>query len=213
MSNRVILLYGGEEVAEICSALRDISLQVVDTDHDFLASLSHVPSLIILDDPEEKMIAAASQTTSDVLVLSSKEAPDCQRGRVFCLRKPLHATKILDFCLSVLEKERNRLYVSGSCIVDMQLRQAFLGENCKKSIDLTEKEISLINYLYHAPYNKAERSELLHHIWGYSKDVSTHTLETHWYRLRQKFLGELDFYITDDGYFCIGSKVELLEDG
>ena len=56
----------------------------------------------------------------------------------------------------------------------------------QKKIRLTEKETSILKYLYRAGENPVPRDELLAEVWGYNAGVTTHTLETHVYRLRQK---------------------------
>ena len=53
-------------------------------------------------------------------------------------------------------------------------------------LKLTEKEAAILRYLYRAGGNVVPREELLQEVWGYNSAVSTHTLETHVYRLRQK---------------------------
>lgn len=53
-------------------------------------------------------------------------------------------------------------------------------------IRLTEKETSILKYLYRAGRRVVSREVLLHEVWGYNAGVTTHTLETHIYRLRQK---------------------------
>lgn len=53
-------------------------------------------------------------------------------------------------------------------------------------IRLTEKEASIIKYLYRAEQRVVTRDVLLEEVWGYNSGVTTHTLETHVYRLRQK---------------------------
>lgn len=53
-------------------------------------------------------------------------------------------------------------------------------------IRLTEKETSILKYLYRAGDKVISRDVLLHEVWGYNAGVTTHTLETHIYRLRQK---------------------------
>ncbi|MFO1170603.1 MAG: response regulator transcription factor [Hyphomicrobiaceae bacterium] len=53
-------------------------------------------------------------------------------------------------------------------------------------IRLTEKETSILKYLYRAGEKVVSREVLLHEVWGYNAGVTTHTLETHIYRLRQK---------------------------
>lgn len=55
-----------------------------------------------------------------------------------------------------------------------------------KKIRLTEKETAIIKFLYRAGEQVIGRDTLLHDVWGYNAGVTTHTLETHIYRLRQK---------------------------
>jgi DNA-binding response OmpR family regulator len=53
-------------------------------------------------------------------------------------------------------------------------------------IRLTEKETSILRRLYRAGQRSVPRQTLLQEVWGYNSEVTTHTLETHIYRLRQK---------------------------
>jgi DNA-binding response OmpR family regulator len=54
-----------------------------------------------------------------------------------------------------------------------------------KRVRLTEKETNILKFLQRAG-NTVSREVLLHEVWGYNPAVTTHTLETHIYRLRQK---------------------------
>jgi DNA-binding response OmpR family regulator len=56
----------------------------------------------------------------------------------------------------------------------------------RKKVRLTEKETAILRYLYHAGDRAIGRATLLGEVWGYNAGVTTHTLETHVYRLRQK---------------------------
>jgi len=56
----------------------------------------------------------------------------------------------------------------------------------RKKVRLTEKETSILKYLYRAGDRIVGRDTLLNEVWGYNAGVTTHTLETHVYRLRQK---------------------------
>jgi DNA-binding response OmpR family regulator len=55
-----------------------------------------------------------------------------------------------------------------------------------RKIRLTEKESAILKYLYRAGGRPVGRQVLLNEVWGYNSAVTTHTLETHIYRLRQK---------------------------
>jgi DNA-binding response OmpR family regulator len=56
----------------------------------------------------------------------------------------------------------------------------------EKKVRLTEKETGILKFLYRAGDKVVARDVLLHEVWGYSAQVTTHTLETHIYRLRRK---------------------------
>ena len=55
-----------------------------------------------------------------------------------------------------------------------------------RRIRLTEKEAAILKFLYRAGTRPVARQILLNEVWGYNAAVTTHTLETHIYRLRQK---------------------------
>ncbi|GJE58883.1 response regulator transcription factor [Methylobacterium trifolii] len=60
-----------------------------------------------------------------------------------------------------------------------------IGERGSK-LKLTEKETAILRFLYRAGREVVGRDTLLAEVWGYNAQVTTHTLETHIYRLRQK---------------------------
>ena len=61
-----------------------------------------------------------------------------------------------------------------------------LIDSKQKKIRLTEKETNILKYLYRNQPRSVSRDELLTEVWGYNAGVTTHTLETHVYRLGQK---------------------------
>jgi DNA-binding response OmpR family regulator len=76
----------------------------------------------------------------------------------------------------------------GSLILRAASRQFVTATG--EIIRLTEKECGIVRFLYHNRPNVVTRHDLLSQVWGYNTNVTTHTLETHIYRLRQKL--ELD---------------------
>ncbi|HEY4126248.1 MAG TPA: response regulator transcription factor [Rhizomicrobium sp.] len=71
----------------------------------------------------------------------------------------------------------------------------------EKKIRLTEKETNILKFLYRSGDTVA-RETLLHEVWGYNPAVTTHTLETHIYRLRQKIEnnpGQAQILVTESG--------------
>ena len=72
----------------------------------------------------------------------------------------------------------------------------------QKKVRLTDKEAAILRYLYRSGEKPVGREELLREVWGYNANVTTHTLETHIYRLRQKIEPEVQspkLLITESG--------------
>jgi DNA-binding response OmpR family regulator len=61
-----------------------------------------------------------------------------------------------------------------------------INNETRKKIRLTDKEAAILKYLYRSGNRVVTRDILLDEVWGYNAGVTTHTLETHVYRLRQK---------------------------
>jgi len=82
------------------------------------------------------------------------------------------------------EQSENAVFQLG----DYQFKpaQKMLVDPKERKVRLTEKETNILKFLYRAPEGLAPRDVLLHEVWGYNAGVTTHTLETHIYRLRQK---------------------------
>ena len=86
--------------------------------------------------------------------------------------------------------------------------QKILVDDRDRKIRLTEKETNILKFLYRAQQGVVARDVLLHEVWGYNAGVTTHTLETHIYRLRQKI--ETDpsnarLLVTESGGYRLGA--------
>jgi len=80
--------------------------------------------------------------------------------------------------------------------------QKMLITEDEKKIRLTEKETNILKFLHRAPEGVVARDVLLHEVWGYNAGVTTHTLETHIYRLHQKIEpdpGNARLLVTESG--------------
>jgi DNA-binding response OmpR family regulator len=64
--------------------------------------------------------------------------------------------------------------------------KSLMEPKSNRRIRLTTKEVALLKFLHRAGDRVVDRQELLNAVWGYSASATTHTLETHVYRLRQK---------------------------
>ncbi len=81
------------------------------------------------------------------------------------------------------EQSEEAVYRIGPYTFRPSAKMLIDGEG--KRVRLTEKETNILKFLHRAGETVA-RDTLLHEVWGYNPAVTTHTLETHIYRLRQK---------------------------
>ncbi len=75
-----------------------------------------------------------------------------------------------------------------------------------EKIRLTEKEVAILKYLHRAAGKPVGRDELLAEVWGYNSGVTTHTVETHIYRLRRKIEPDpssAQLLLTDQGGYLL----------
>lgn len=82
------------------------------------------------------------------------------------------------------EQSEDAVFKIGPYEFRPSVKQLVNGD--ERPVRLTEKETAILKYLYRAGDKVIGRDELLHEVWGYNSGVTTHTLETHIYRLRQK---------------------------
>ena len=65
-------------------------------------------------------------------------------------------------------------------------QKVLVNDAARRKVHLTEKETAILKYLYRTGGQVVGREKLLGEVWGFNSAVTTHTLETHVYRLRQK---------------------------
>ena len=82
------------------------------------------------------------------------------------------------------EQSEDAVFALGPYSFKPAVKMLLTADN--KKIRLTEKETKILKFLYRATEGVVPRDKLLHEVWGYNAGVTTHTLETHVYRLRQK---------------------------
>ena len=84
------------------------------------------------------------------------------------------------------ERSEDAIFTIGPYSFRPAMKALIDAENGDRKIRLTEKETAILKYLLRAGENVIGRDILLNEVWGYNSGVTTHTLETHVYRLRQK---------------------------
>lgn len=102
------------------------------------------------------------------------------------------------------EKSEDATFTVGPYV--FKPSQKLLVDDDGKKIRLTEKEAAIIRFLYRAGGKVTTRDVLLEEVWGYNSGVTTHTLETHVYRLRQKIERDpsnAELIVTESGGYKI----------
>lgn len=84
------------------------------------------------------------------------------------------------------EQSEDAVFTIGPYTFKPSAKLLLDNERAGKKVRLTEKEAAILKYLYRAGERTVGRDLLLSEVWGYNSGVTTHTLETHIYRLRQK---------------------------
>ena len=87
--------------------------------------------------------------------------------------------------LRVFDNSADAVFVVGP--FDFRPSAKTLADRARnRKVRLTDKEAAILKHLYRAGGRPVARQVLLNEVWGYHSEVTTHTLETHVYRLRQK---------------------------
>ena len=93
-------------------------------------------------------------------------------------------------------------YKIGDAILNKNEKTILCADGQK--MPLTDLEIDVLTYLIEQNETPCDKDALLKDVWKYQTDVTTHTVETHIYRLRQKlpFL-QNHLQTVEDGYVLI----------
>ena len=126
------------------------------------------------------MLTAADSDANTILGLES--------GANDCVVKPFKLTVLLARIRSHLrqhEQSEDAVFTIGPYTFRPSAK-LLLENDRNQQVRLTEKETSILKYLFRAGDKAVSRDVLLNEVWGYNASVTTHTLETHIYHLRQK---------------------------
>ncbi|MFZ1416631.1 MAG: response regulator transcription factor [Defluviicoccus sp.] len=125
-------------------------------------------------------------------------------GASACVAKPFRLGALLTRVQAELrqhERSDDAAVAVGPYSFHAELK-TLIHEATGARIRLTDKEAAIVSYLQRAGDRVVSRSLLLEQVWGYNAHVTTHTLETHIYRLRRKIEpipGEANLLITEAG--------------
>lgn len=169
---------------------QDLETQIVLSDSNYVCEESQKPDIVILDEDTTLIdeIKQKFERTPVFVLLKKGEKSKEDSPFIKYIQKPF----ILNNFLNLMKSALNFILVSDAGIVrfnayelsplEKEIKNVKTGEKTK----LTEREVSMILYLYKMKGKTTTKSAFLKEVWGYNPDASTHTIETHIYRLRQK---------------------------
>lgn len=175
-----------------------VSCEVVGSGEDFTAS---PPALALLDCAATEMDRLPDLRRDHPLMALIGIGSAAQAGAFEAL--PLSAFVRRPVSMSVLLRHIERLGYERALHAGQQQLAFPLGAvfhpadktillSGGKNIELTDKESAILLCLYHHRHGWLPRAHLLEQVWGYSDAITTHTLETHLYRLRNKLRNAFD---------------------
>jgi hypothetical protein len=116
-----------------------------------------------------------------------------------------HPCRFQDLKSALQHKPAHTFWRVGPYLGDFQ-RRHLIHHETMHVIELTEKEATMLEYLCQSPNHSIDREDLLKNVWKYNAELTTHTLETHIYRLRQKLSPHENLLITTEtGYMLFFS--------
>ena len=155
----------------------------------------HVPDFEITENKEDADIVVVDEKISLIktleknapIVFLSKEDNDNIKAHAI-IQKPFLLSNFLDTVkasINIFENSDDGNLEFNKYVL-YPSRKEILNKRNKSITKLTEKEVSIIKYLYKNAGKIVSKNDLMQEVWEYSADVATHTVETHIYRLRQK---------------------------
>ncbi len=158
----------------------------------------HTQKLLMRYLEKHKLTYAVGCKTRDITNIEISSAEDTKQ-----FKQPVRIGAILDYLNKCTKKGQSTAFIAFDGAVLNTHLGIFTPEG-GTGISLTEKEVEILIFLSRHTHQSVSRDALLDEVWGYAKDVETHTLETHVYRLRQKIEAnpaEPKFLqTTEDGY-------------
>lgn len=194
MSN--ILILSDNEVLK-----SDLSDQIKHHIPDFeITEDKELADIIVVDEKLE--LLKTLDKNAPIIFLNNNDNDDIKAHAV--IQKPFLLSKFIDTIIASINifENSDEGNLEFNEYVLYPSRKEILNKRDKSVVKLTEKEVSVIKYLYKNAGKIVSKNDLIQEVWEYSADVATHTVETHIYRLRQKVEQENSsnqIIITSDG--------------
>lgn len=173
--------------------------QAADATQAILSALEERPDLLVIDvglpdmDGREAVQALREKGFRNPIIILTGQTADEDAVTSLEAGANDYVTKPFKFAVLLARIRAHLRQLDASEDAVLRIGQYTFRPTSKQLISesgsklrLTEKETAILKFLYRANSQVVARDILLKEVWGYSAQVTTHTLETHIYRLRQK---------------------------
>jgi len=146
------------------------------------------PDIIVVDEDERCLEEVLKKDRKTPLIFLEKEESPAQMNGVEVIEKPFYLSRFLDSikaAINIFENSQDGQLAFNRYIL-FPSKKEILNLRNNETTKLTEKEVSILKYLYKNSAKIVSKNDLMSEVWEYAADVATHTVETHIYRLRQK---------------------------
>lgn len=160
---------------QISQNIKDCLVQINDIQND--------EDIIFIDEKVQSVQEIKDSPT--VLFLTEEKSID---NADLIIKKPFKLEPMLSALKNntLLPKVRRKECLTFNEYSLYPVKKEIISAITGKTTKLTEKEVDIIKYLYQTAPVTASKEDLLKNVWEYSTDATTHTVETHIYRVRQK---------------------------
>ncbi len=190
---------------------QDLVLQINKYALEFnIIDENSVADIVIIDEKVEQISSFAKKYSHCPIFVFLKKGIESPKEKdlIKYIQKPLSLNKLINDINSAINLAANS--EAGKLVFNKyELKPSgkeILNLRNNETIKLTEKEVSILQYLYKIKDRIVTKTELLQEVWGYNPDVTTHTIETHIYRLRQKVEHDdknAQLIITEEGGYLL----------
>ena len=195
-----ILLYTADDDMK-----QDLSAQIAEF-NEHVDFTENSPDIIIVDENAEKRQKLRELYALVPIIFLSENGTDSDSDRLNIeIKKPFSLMRLLKVIGTANRRldnsEEGNLNFNGYVLRPSSKEIVDTKSGC--TVRLTEKEVDIIKYVYKMADCFVSKNDLQKNVWQYNVDVTTHTIETHIYRVRQKVETKTGrrLIVTDNGRY------------
>lgn len=179
-----------------------------------ICGMENTPGTVITDNQDDATALLIKYPATNILYCAATgEMPP--HGIKACFVKPFRLGSLIYYLHKLTQdghyQPAQPVYIGAWQLKTVERLLIPSGQG-QESIRLTDKETAVLLHLHQAKGEIVTREELLAKVWSYSESVTTHTLETHIWRLRQKIEEDpanARLLITEEGGYRLKTSAQM----